>query len=113
MTPLCDPREEALVALLRRQPGVSFSAQELGQALGLGSRLIRATLSHLRRDHAAPIASNSAEGFSWPRSRAEIDRTVAQILSRVEEMKQVAEGVRAGGEWLFGDERTGQLGLGL
>lgn len=113
MTTLCDDKEASLVRMLKNRPGVHYSASELGAGLVMAARTVRATLSHLRRDHAAPIASNSTDGFSWPTSREAVDRTVAQIESRIAEMKQVAEGVRAGGEWLFGQAGTGQMGLGL
>jgi len=109
---LCDHREEILLSLLRRATATA-SAQELAAALKSDARSIRALIQHLRADHCAPICSTPADGFWYARTREDVERTVAQIRSRVIELEKTSAGILAGGDWLFGEEGTGQMGLGL
>ena len=100
---LCNDQEQLLVRILKGRSS-ALSGPELAAMLGTTDRQVRATISHLRKDHFCPICSTPAEGFYWPKSRGQAEHTLAQLKSRIADLELVVDGIEEGLEREFGPQ---------
>ena len=91
----CNPAEQQLIRILKGRKA-ALSGPELAAMLKTSDRQVRAMINHLRKDHHVPICSTPAEGFFFPWSRSAADHTIAQLKSRVSEIKAVIDGIEEG-----------------
>lgn len=103
MLEFCNEQERLLVRILKGRTA-ALSGPELAAMLATTDRQVRAMISHMRKDHCAPICSTPAEGFYWPRYRSQAEHTLAQLRSRIADLELVVEGIERGLELEFGPQ---------
>ena len=93
-------------AVLRIVQGVSdfITDEEIASMMGQDpkkfERTVRLIIRDLRRQ-GHPIVSESGKGYRFPRSKDEVDATVADLRSRASDMRETAEAMEAGAYKMF------------
>jgi len=101
--PYCNDLEVQLISELKRRRGAPIFAKDLGTLLHLDQRDVRDVIAHLIDDHDMAICSTSKDGYWWAQSPEEIDRTLAQLISRQRWIYRRIRGLERAREKEFGE----------
>lgn len=92
--------------LLRRiRGGGIITYRQLAQELNRPERTIRLAVRDLRRQ-GHPICSESGQGIKWPESRQDVEKTIAELRSRVADLNETAAALERGSVKLFGQQQV-------